>query len=137
MSGRDFDTPLADSTWLYRGMPCESPEVDDVQAIGEVRPPRPDRIGEYYRQVHIHGDTETGYTSWTTDRSIAEAAAEDSSDNYNFSGLKVIFRVRVDSISEERIFPGRDDEDEFLIEGTVEEVSISESAADDEEEDHD
>src|SRR6266446_1133389 len=127
MSG--VNDPLADSTWLYRGVPCESPEVEDVRAIGEVRPLRPDRIGEYWRRAHVHGDTETGYTSWTTDRSIAEAAAQDSSAIYDLSGEIVIFRVRVDSISEERIFPGLEDEDEWLIEETVEDVTISESAA--------
>jgi len=84
----------------------------------------------------VHGDTETGYTSWTTDRSIAEAAAQDSSAIYDLSGEIVIFRVRVDSISEERIFPGLEDEDEWLIEETVEDVTISESAANEEEEEH-
>jgi len=81
-------------------------------------------------------DTETGYTSWTTDRSIAEAAAQASSDIYGLSGETVIFRVRRDSISEGRIFPGLEDEDEWLIEGIVEGVIISESAADEEEEEH-
>jgi len=137
MSGRDdMSGQLAGSIWLYRGVPCESPEVEDVRAIGEVRPPRPDRIGEYWRQLHVHGDTETGYTSWTTDRSIAEAAAQASSDIYGLSGETVIFRVRRDSISEGRIFPGLEDEDEWLIEGIVEGVIISESAADEEEEEH-
>jgi hypothetical protein len=119
--------------WLYRGVPRESPELVDVRATGEVRPLRPDRSGEHWRHVHVHGDTETAYTSWTADRSIAEAAAEDCCDNYDLSGRIVIFRVRVDSLSEDRIFPGRDDEDEYLIEGTVEGVKISEEG--DEEED--
>lgn len=83
------------------------------------------------------GDTDTGYTSWTADRSLAEAAAQDSSDNYDLSGEIVIFRIRVHSVSPERIFAGREDEDEWLIEGTVEEVTISEDAADDEEDDYD
>ncbi len=130
-----FD-PLAGVRWLYRGVPRESPEVADVRENGEIRPPRPDRVGDYWRQVHIPGDTETGYTSWTTDRSIAEAAAQDCCDDRELPGQIIIFRVRVEYIEEERIFPGRDDEEEFLIEGTVEEVSISESAADEEEEDH-
>jgi len=78
------------------------------------------------------GDTETGYTSWTTDRSIAEAAAESSSDNFDLSGRVVIFKVRVKTLSRERVFPGRADEDEYLIEGTVEDVSISRSADEEE-----
>ncbi len=85
----------------------------------------------------MHGNTETGYTSWTTDRSIAEAAAEESNNNFNLSGLVVIFRVLVASLSSESIFAGREDEDEYLLEGTVEGVSISESPADEEEGNHD
>lgn len=125
--------PLADITWLFRGVPRESPEVKEVRAIGEVRPPRPDRIGEYYRSVHSAGDTETGYTSWSTDRSMAETAGEASSYDYNLSGRIVIFRVRLASISRDRIFLGLEDEDEVLIEGPVEDVSISASPADEEE----
>jgi hypothetical protein len=129
---------LADTTWLYRGVPYESPEVKDVQAIGEVRPRRPDRIGESWRDRHVSGEnTETGYTSWSTDRSFAEAAAAASSEDAGLSGQIVIFRVRVESVSEDRIFPGRDDEDEWLIEGTVEDVGISDGDVYDDEEDDD
>lgn len=124
---------LEEATWLYRGVPVESSEVADVNACGEIRPPRPERIGEYWQHVQMCGDTETGYTSWSADRDIAEAAAQDASDNFNLSGRIVIFRVCVDSLSEERMFPGREDEDEILIEGTVEDVAISKSAADEEE----
>lgn len=124
---------LEENTWLYRGVPLESPEVADVNACSEIRPPRPERIGEYWRRVHIAGHTETGYLSWTTDRDIAEAATQAASDNFKLSGQIVIFQLRVDSLSEERIFTGREDEDEILIEGTVEDVAISKSAADEEE----
>jgi hypothetical protein len=123
--------PLTDVIWLYRGEPDESLEVEDVHAVGEVHPPRPDRIGERWRQFHVMGDTQTGYTIWTTDRSMAEEFAQFG--NVDSSGQVIIFRVRVDSIPEERLFQGREDEAEFLIEGTVEEVSVSESAADEEE----
>jgi hypothetical protein len=64
---------------------------------------------------------------------MAEAAGEASSDDYNLSGRIVIFRVRLASISHDRIFLGLEDEDEVLIEGTVEDVSISTSHADEEE----
>ena len=79
----------------------------------------------------VLGDTQTGYTSWTTERNIAEEFAQFSASGS--SGHVVIFRVRVASLPEEQIFQGRDDEAEFLLEGIVEEVSISESAADEEE----
>ncbi len=127
---------LDDVPWLYRGVPLESPEVLDVRYNGEVRPPRLDRVGDYWRAVHLAGDTETGYTSWTIDRSIAEAAAEFCSDDYSLSGRVVILKVRVETLSIERVFPGRADEDEYLIEGTVEDVSIS-GSADEEEGDYD
>jgi hypothetical protein len=125
--------PPADFTWLYRGVPRESLEVADVRSMGEVRPPRPDRVGEVWREFHVHGATETGYTSWTTERSIAEDAAHFFSEAPGLSGDVVIFRVRVDAIAEQRIFPGLEDEAEYLIEGTVEGVSLS--TGDDEEED--
>jgi hypothetical protein len=126
---------LDDIPWLYRGVPLESPEVLDVRYNGEVRPPRLDRVGEYWQAVHLAGDTETGYTSWTTDRSIAEAAGEFCSDDYELSGRVVILKVRVETLSMERLFTGRADEYEYLIEGTVEDVSIS-GSADEEEGDH-
>ena len=47
----------------------------------------------------------------------------------------VIFRVRISSLSQQRLFPGRDDENEYLIEGTVENVEISEDASDEEDDD--
>ena len=126
-----------DVTWLFRGVPCESPEVEDVRAVNEVRPLRPDRTGEYWRYLHLEGDTETAYTSWTADRSLAQTAAEDSSGKSDLSGRVVLFRVRVRSISQQRIYPGREDEDEWLIEGTVDEVTISDDALDDEEDEYD
>ena len=119
--------------WLYRGVPSQSDEVDDVRTVSEVRPPRPERIGEYWRQVHVAGDTRTGYTSWTTDESLAQAAAEDCIDEEGLTGGVVIFRVRVASIDEKRLFEGREDEDEWLIQGTVEEVEISDGESEDEE----
>lgn len=122
---------LSGITWLYRGVPYESDERLDVEATAEIRPPRPERTTEYDRRVHVmNNDTNTGYTSWTPDRSIAQAAAEAIGEVAGLSGQIVIFRVRANSISEERIFPGRDDEEELLIQGTIEEVEISEDAID-------
>ena len=124
---------FVDFTWLYRGVPRESPEVADVEFVGEIRPPRPERIAERWRHLLIRGDTQTGYTSWTQDRSIAAAAAQFHADNAGLTGEIVIFRVLAGSVSEERLFPGLDDEDEWLIQGTVEGVLVSPSEADDEE----
>ncbi len=103
-----------------------------MAANGEVYPPRPDLTGERYRHAHVCGMTESGYTSWTTDRSIAEAAANFCIDDEGLSGRMVIFRVRISSLTRERLFPGRDDEDEYLIEGTVENVENSEDPSDEE-----
>jgi hypothetical protein len=125
---------LDDVAWLYRGVPRESAEVNDVLAISEVQPPRPARIGERWRHSHVMlNDTETGYTSWTTDRSLAEAAAEATADAPGLSGEVVIFKVWVASLQRERVFPGREDEDEWLIEGTVEDVVLSDGNEEDEE----
>ena len=80
-------------------------------------------------------------TSWVTPKratpvgNMADEFAQFSASDS--SGPVVIFRVRVDSIPEERLFQGREDKAEFLLEGTVEEVSISESAADEEENSND
>lgn len=121
-----------DEVWLYRGVPAESPEVTDVEYDGEVRPQRPERVGEYWRHMHVAGDTQTGYTSWTTDRSIAEAAAEASSDDNSLSGQVQIFRVKIDTLEDNRVFEGRADEEEYLIAGTVENVEFSDDPADEE-----
>jgi len=79
--------------------------------------------------------TQTGYTSWSSDRSIAEAAATACSEDEGLSGQIRIFRVRVSTLDQEQVFEGRADEDEYLIEGTVENVEFSEDAADEEDDD--
>lgn len=123
---------LADHTWFYRGVPAESPEVADVAANGEVYPRRPGNVGEYARYCHrVNEMTDTGYTSWTTERGTAEELAHYASREAGLSGRVVIFRVRISSIEEGRIYQGEAAEDEYLIEGTVEDVSFSEGEADD------
>ena len=75
--------------------------------------------------------TDTGYTSWSTDRSMTEAAASACSDDEGLSGQIRIFRVRVRTLDLRRVFEGRADEDEYMIEGTVENVEFSDNPADD------
>jgi len=123
---------LEDFTWLYRGVPEESPESKDVESSGEVSPACPNYVGEDYRRWHMAGFTDSGYTSWTTDRTIAEAAAESSSNLPQLSGRIRIFKVRISSLDRKRVFPGRGDEEEFLIEGTIENVELSSDTDEDE-----
>ncbi len=109
--------------------------MEDVEFNGEVQPPRPDRIGEEWQARHSAGDTATAYTSWTTDRSIAVDASEASSADARLSGQTRIFRVRTSGLDLSRVvFQGRDDEEEFLIERTVENVEFSDESTDDDDE---
>ena len=96
-----------------------------MESCGEVQPSRSDRIGDRWQHLHVSGDTETGYTSWSSDRSIAVDAASSCSDDEGLTGRIRIFRVRVNTLDPERVFEGRADEDEYLIEGTVEGVEFS------------
>lgn len=121
---------LDEHTWLYRGVPIESSEIADVENNAEVRPLRPGRIGVEWRRRHSIGMTDTGYTSWSSDRSIAEAAASACCDYEGLSGRVRMLRVRVDSLDSNRVFEGRMDEDEYLIQGTVENVEFAEGADD-------
>ena len=122
---------LEDYTWLYRGVPAESAEVKDVAANGEVYPRRPGYVGEYARYCHsINEMTDTGYTSWTTDPGIAEELAQFASREARLSGRVAIFQVRIETIEEGRLYEGEAGEDEYLIEGTVENVLFCEDAHD-------
>ena len=123
-------------TWLYRGIPSESDEVNSVRLDGEVIPARPDRTGENWRRRHtMLNETDTAYTSWTTDRSIAAAASSSMAEGEELSGQIRILRVRLDALSDDRVFQGRDDEYEYLIEGTVEGVEFSDDSSTEEESD--
>jgi hypothetical protein len=55
-------------------------------------------------------------------------------DEEGLSGQFRILRVRLDSLSEDRVFEGRNDEYEFLIEGAVEGVDFSDDPASEDEE---
>ena len=132
----DLCESLDEVTWLWRGVPAESAEVADVLNCGEVSPPEPNRTGDRWRRLHVAGMTATAYTSWTTDRTLAVAAANAcNSDDAELTGGVVIFRIRVGTLDPDRVFEGREDEDEYLIEGVVEGVEISEDTADEEDND--
>ncbi len=135
MSASVLDELLEEYKWLYRGVPAESSEVGEVAALGEVTSQRPERTGDLWRQNHTAGDTSTGYTSWTTERSVAEDAASAMCEQEELPGGIKILRVRVGSLKAEKLYWGRGDEFEVLIEGTVEDVSFSEDASTDEEDD--
>jgi hypothetical protein len=107
--------------------------VKDVAANAEVYPRRPGNIGEYARYCHsVNEMTDTGYTSWTTDRGIAEGLARYASREAGLSGKVAIFKVRISTIEAGRIYDGEAGEDEYLIEGTVEGVLFSEDVEDEE-----
>lgn len=134
-SEADLSESLEDYAWLYRGVPEESPEVQDVATSGEIYPRRPGYVGEYARYCHrVNEMTDTGYTSWTTDPGIAEELARFASAEAGLSGKVVIFRVRISTIDKSRIYEGEAREDECLIEGAVEQVMICEDAEDEDEE---
>lgn len=81
--------------------------------------------------------TDSGYTSWSKDRDTAIELGRYASRNARdsrgrrLSGKVLVFKVRVSTIDEERIFEAEAAEDEYLIEGTVENVEFSEDADDD------
>ncbi len=118
--------------WLYRAVPMESAERFDVGASGEIHPPRPDRRGEDWIESHKDGNTETAYTSWSTDRETAIQIAESVASSESLSGRIIVFRVLVESLDERTLYDGGAHEAEYLIEGVVENVEFSDGDEEDE-----
>jgi hypothetical protein len=110
--------------WLFRGVFLRSPEDAWMRDVDEIVPLRPDRIGWDWRHKHRNDDTETAYTSWSTNWETARMFGEEARSDSHAQGEVVVFRVRIDALSNRAYF-GRDDEDEILIEGIVEGVDIS------------
>jgi hypothetical protein len=110
--------------WLFRGYFLRSPDQDWMRDEDEMVPPRPDRVGPEWRREHVYGNTETAYTSWSTNWEIARMFAQEARSDMQAPGEVVVFRVRIDTLTN-RGYRGRDDEDEVLIEGTVQNVEIS------------
>src|SRR5437660_257695 len=104
--------------WLFRGVFLRSPGEDWMRDEDEIVPPRPDRIGSEWRHKHRNGDTETAYTSWSTNWETARMFGEEARSDSRAPGQVVVFRVRIDTLTN-RGYYGRDDEDEILIEGRL------------------
>jgi hypothetical protein len=98
----------------------------------EIVPLRPDRVGSDWRDVHRIGDTETAYTSWSTNWGTARMFGEEARDDDKVPGEVVVFRVRIDTLTNHGYY-GRDGEDEILIEGRVEGVEDSTGLEEEEE----
>jgi hypothetical protein len=121
--------------WLslaFRGVFLRSPEDDWLRDQEEIVPPRLDRVGWDWRQQHCDGDTETAYTSWSSNWETAPMFAEEAREDAGAPGEVVVFRVRIEGLAS-RGYYGRDDEDEILIEGTVEGVEPSTGLEEEEE----
>jgi hypothetical protein len=115
---------------LYRGVPARSEQARTARAYGEVCPPRPGLTGEYAGYEHtVGGYTDTGYTSWSTERLIAEEFGleatedadaergyhdeEDAEEYAEWRGRVVILRVRISDVFDQLEPDGeRDDDDE-------------------------
>jgi hypothetical protein len=121
-----------DHRWLFRGVFLRSPDDDWMRDENEIVPPRPDRVGRRWRHQHINGDTDTAYTSWSTNWETARMFGEEARTGVRVRGEVVVFRVRIDTLTNRGYF-GREDEDEILIEGSVEDVEISTGLEEEEE----
>src|SRR5262249_43823427 len=118
--------------WLFRGVFLRSPEDDWMRDEDEVVPPRLDLVGRYWRREHVRGNTETAYTSWSTNWETARMFAEEGRSDTRTGGEVVVFRVRIETLTNRGYF-GRGDEDEILIEGRVDDVEISTGLEEEEE----
>jgi hypothetical protein len=141
---------LKGKRWLYRGVPARSEQAKTARAYGEVCPPRLGMTGQDVGYEHtVGGLTDTGYTSWSTERWIAEefgreatedADAEakrsyhdegDEEDDAEWRDKVVILRVLIEDV-EAQMEPGEEREDEWRLRGCVEGVEVCEGDDDDE-----
>src|SRR5271156_4684659 len=100
-----------DHRWLFRGVFLHSPDQDWMRDEDEIVPPRPDLVGWHWRQQHRNGDTETAYTSWSTNWETARMFGEETRSDTKARGEVVVYRVRIDTLTN-RGYYGREDEDE-------------------------
>ncbi len=113
-----------ESRWLFRGVFLRSPDDDWLRYEDEIVPLRPDRVGPEWRDNHRNDDTETAYTSWSTHWETARLFGDEARDDASMPGVVVVFRVQIHTLTN-RVYFGRADEDEYLIEGRVCGVEIS------------
>lgn len=142
---------LEGKVWLYRGVPARSEQARDAWAYNEVYPPKPGRTGDDAKREHtVGGYTDSGYTSWSTIRAVAEqfgmeatedadADAErdyhdedDAEEDAEWVGKVVLLRVLIADVRGQ-MEPGEDREDEWRLRGVVLNVEVCEGGEDDEE----
>src|SRR6266702_1309877 len=85
--------------WLFRGVFLRSPDQDWMRDEDEIVPPRPDRVGQDWRQKHANDDTDTAYTSWSTNWETARMFGEEARSDTQARGAVVVFRVRIDTLA--------------------------------------
>lgn len=123
-----------DYKWLFRGMFLRSPNDLWMKDQDSIEPREPFNRGRNWREGHSkHDDTETSYTAWSTKRDTAEMFGEEARDNANAPGEVVVFKVWVESLTNRCFRCGFENEDEVLIEGTVEDVELSDGLEEEEE----
>jgi hypothetical protein len=112
--------------WLFRGMFLRSPDDLWMKDQDYIEPREPSNRGRVWRERHSKlDDTQTAYTAWSTKRDTAQMFGEEACDNADASGEVVVFRVRVESLTNRCFRSGFENEDEVLIEGAVEDIEPS------------
>ncbi|OWK46963.1 hypothetical protein [Fimbriiglobus ruber] len=114
-----------DCKWLFRGMflPHDNLWTKDTDYI---EPREPYNRERKWRERHSKlNDTETAYTAWSTNRETAEMFGAEARDKADAAGEVVVFRVWVESLTNRCFSCGFENEDEVLIEGTVDDVELS------------
>ena len=114
-----------DDEWLYRGVPTQSPQAQEALASGDLEPPNPGRVSEDDLVAHWHGDTDTGFTSWSRDPSFAEEMGMMARAEYYPTSGVTVFRVRESTLTNPK-FDGSPYSEEFevTIQGTVSGVTV-------------
>ena len=112
--------------WLFRGMFLRSPNDLWMKDRDSIEPREPFNRGRNWRERHSRlDDTETAYTAWSTNWDTAQMFGEEARDEADASGEVVVFKVCIESLTNRCFRCGFEDEDEVLIEGTVEDIELS------------
>jgi len=114
-----------DCVWLFRGTFLTHDDLW-MKDTDSIEPRERFNRGSEWRERHSKlDDTETAYTAWSTNRCTAEMFGEEARDNAHAAGEVVVFRVKVKSLTNRCFRSGFENEDEVLIEGTVDDVELS------------